>query len=76
MSKVRWRGKDRYIGSFDTPEQASAAFMSVKEDLDNARLSDHGADEANAMFDAAKKKALETVQLMKESEKYGDEYLV
>jgi hypothetical protein len=50
--------------------------MSVKEDLDNARLSDHGADEANAMFDAAKKKALETVQLMKESEKYGDEYLV
>ena len=70
-------GKMRYIGSsFDTPEQASAAYMSMKKDLDAAKLSAFGADKKEAIFDAAKKKALETADSMKESDKYGDEFLV
>lgn len=28
----------RYIGTFDTPEQTSAAYMSVKKDLEDAKL--------------------------------------
>ena len=54
-------GKKHYIGTFDTPEQASAAFKSVKKDVDRAKLSAVGADEVNAAFDAAKKKVSETV---------------
>ena len=76
LSTIKWRGKGRSIGTFDTPEQASAAFMSVKKDRDDANVSSFGADKIDAMFDAAKKKALEKVQAMKESAKYGDEYLV
>lgn len=78
-SMISWVGKQRYIGSFDTPEQASAAFMSAKKALDDAELSVFGADDKvdrDAVFDAAKKKALETVQAMKQSDKYGDEHLV
>ena len=56
---VGWDGKNRYIGLFDTPGQASAAYMSVKKDLADANLSAAGADEVNAAFDAAKRKALE-----------------
>ena len=51
------RGKDRYVGVFDTPEQAFAARMSVKKDLDNVNLSAVGADELDVMFGAAQKKA-------------------
>ena len=36
--------------------------MSVRKDLDDAKLSTVGADEAKATFDEAKKKALEMVQ--------------
>ena len=61
QSRIQWGSKSRYIGTFDTTEQASAAHMSVKKDLDNAELSTLGADEVNALFDAAKKKALEAV---------------
>ena len=58
-SKIYWNGKERYIGLFDTPEEASAAYLSVKTDLANTNLSAVGADEVDAAFDAAKKKALE-----------------
>ena len=54
---VYWGDKGRYIGTFDTPEQASAAFMSVRKDLDDANLSTFGADEGNVIFNAAKEKA-------------------
>jgi len=58
QARIKFCGKMRYIGaSFDTPEQASAAFMSVRKDLDDANLSAVGADEVNALFDAAKEKA-------------------
>ena len=60
-SKIRWGRKQHHIGTFDTPEQASAAYMSVKNDLDDVNLSAVGADEVNALFDAAKKKAVEAV---------------
>ena len=56
---IQWIGKKRYIGRFDTPEQASAAHVAVKKDLCGANLSKLGADETNALFDAAKKKAVE-----------------
>ena len=56
-----WGGKNRHIGTFDTPEQASAAYVSVKKDLDDAKRSAFGADEVDAAFDEAKKKALEAV---------------
>ena len=61
ISVVRWGGKLRDIGTFDTPEQASAAFMSVKKYLEDAKLSAFGADEVEAAFDAAKTRALKTL---------------
>jgi stage V sporulation protein SpoVS len=61
FSQIWWDGKTRQIGTFDTPEQASAAYVSVKKNLDNAELSALGADEVNALFDAAQKKAVEAV---------------
>ena len=62
QAKISCSGKYRCIGTFDTSEQASAAFLSVRKDLDNAKLSGSaaGADKADAIFDAAKKAALET----------------
>ena len=50
-----------YIGTFDSPEQASAAYMSVKKDLANTNPSALCADEVDAVFHAAKKKAQEEV---------------
>ena len=73
---ISWGGKNRSISSFDTAEQASVAYLSTKEDLDAAKLSAFGADKVDAIFDAAKKKALETAESMKETDKYGDEFLV
>ena len=58
---INWGGKTRSIGTFDTPEQASAAHVSVKTDLADAKLSAVGTDEVNATFDAAKKKAVDAV---------------
>ena len=57
---VRSKFKNRYIGSFDTPEQASAAYMYLflKKDLAGAKLSTLSADEVDAAFVAAKKIAL------------------
>ena len=60
-SEIWWRGKDHYIGAFDTPEQASGAYMSIKKKIGDANLSALGVDEVQAMFDAAKKKAAESV---------------
>ena len=61
-SRMHWRGKQRTIGTFATPEQASAAFMFVRRDLDDAKLRPCGSDNAkSAIFDAAKNKALEAV---------------
>ena len=60
-SMIWWDGKLRDIGTFDTPEQASAAYMSAKRDLEDAKLSALGADYINAIFDAAQKKAVEAV---------------
>ena len=57
QSEIRWGGKMRTIGTFDTPEQASAACLSVRKDRDDAKLS--GSEAKSAVFDAAKKKALE-----------------
>ena len=61
VSRIKWGGKDRHIDTFDTPEQASAAYLSVKKDRDDTNLVAIGADEVDALFDAAKTKALETV---------------
>ena len=60
-SNIRWGGKKRHIGSFDTPEQASAAYMSVKKDLDGANISTFSADEVDTAFGAAQQKAVEAV---------------
>ena len=76
QSRIQWGGKNRLIGKLDTPEQASAAYMSMKNDLDDAKLSGFGADEVDDILDAAKKKALETVQALMNSDEYGDEHLV
>jgi hypothetical protein len=56
-----YRGKSRLIGLFDTVEQASAAYMSVRKDLDDAKLSSYGEEEVDALFDAAQKNAVEAV---------------
>ena len=61
-SSIRCGGKARYIGTFGTPEQASVAYMPVRKDLDDAKVSPRGSDKDNkAVFEAAKKKALEAV---------------
>ena len=59
QSKIQWGGKQRYIGTFGTTEQASAAYVSVRDDLDDTELSALGIDEVNALFEAAKTKAVE-----------------
>ena len=64
ISVIWWYGKDRYIGTFDTPELASAAYVSVKKDMKNAKLSTLSANEVNALFDAAQKKAVEAVGVL------------
>ena len=61
QSRIYWDDKNRYIGTFDSPEQASAAYMSVRKDLDDANISTFSADEVEGIFDEAKKKALEAV---------------
>jgi hypothetical protein len=61
QSSTCWGGKTRQIGAFDTPKQASAAFFSVREEIDDAKLSALTVDEASALFDAAKKKALDLI---------------
>ena len=61
QSKIYWDGKLRHIGTFDTLEQASTAYSTVRKDIDNATLSSCGADEAVAIFDEAQKKAVEAV---------------
>ena len=58
QSEIRWRDKKRYIGSFYTLDQASAAYESVKKDLDEAKLSGFCAAEVDSVFNAAKNKAL------------------
>ena len=61
-SQIHWSGQQRHIGTFDTPEQASAVYMSVRKDLDDAKLRSFGSHEVKkATFDAAKKKALEAL---------------
>jgi hypothetical protein len=60
-SRIRWGEKQRHIGRFDTPKQASAAYMSVRKDLAGVNPSALSADEVDAVFDAAKKKALDSV---------------
>jgi len=61
VAQTSWRGKTRYIGTFGTPEHASAAYMSIKNGVAAAKVSLSGAHEEDAMFNAAKKKAVETV---------------
>lgn len=61
QSAIGWGGKRRYIGTFDNPEEASAAYISVKKDLNDAKVSALGADEVVAIFDSAKKTARESV---------------
>ena len=64
QSTIWWGNKQHHIGTFDTPEKASAAYMSARKDLDDAKLSACGASEAKATFDKTRKKALEMVQAM------------
>ena len=59
-AQANWGGKTRFIGTFATPEQASAAYMSVKEDLARVKVSASDAEEVDTAFDEAKTKALET----------------
>ena len=50
-----WGGKSRRIGTFESPEQASVAYVSVRKDIDDAKLSAVGADEVDAILQLRKK---------------------
>ena len=60
-SRIWWCGKTHYIGSFDTPEQASAAYVSVMRSIEGAQLSAFGADAVDVVFDAARRVAAQAV---------------
>ena len=75
QARIHFGSKYRHVGTFDTPEQASAAFMSVRKDRDDADLSSFGANELNAAFDAAKVKAVETVGRQHAFETAEDGYI-
>ena len=50
-TRIRWGEKQRHIGSFATPKQASAAHMSVRNDLADVNPSALSADEVDTLFD-------------------------
>jgi len=56
-ASTNWVGKCRHIGTFDTPEEAGAAYKEVRNDLE--QHSSVSRDETDVLFDAAKKKALD-----------------
>ena len=60
-ARLWFGGKSRGIGTFDTPEQASAAFISMKKDRDEAKASKLGVDEVEAAFAAARTRAVKAV---------------
>ena len=64
LAKLQWGGKKYYIGTFDTPEQASAAYVLVRKEIGDAKLSTRRDDEVNALFEAAKTKAVEAVGVL------------
>ena len=65
-SRIKWRGKHRHIGTFDTPEQASAAYVFVKRDLREAKKIRNDFV-VNATFNKAKKKAFATIEVPKKN---------
>ena len=64
LAKLQWGGKKYYIGTFDPPEQASAAYVLVRKEIGDAKLSTRRDDEVNALFEAAKTKAVEAVGVL------------
>ena len=48
QSRIHFGTKYRHVGTFDTPEQASAAFMSVRKDLWDAKLPPHKSKNARS----------------------------
>ena len=56
-AQMTWSGKQRNIGEFDTPEQASAAYVPAKKVVDDANLSAFSADEVDVAFVGDKKEA-------------------
>ena len=65
-SQVWFASKLRCIGTFDSPEKASAAYVAVKADLAGVKQSANSAGKMNAAFDKAKKKAVEAVEATSE----------
>ena len=61
VSRIKWGGTRRYIGTFDTTEQASAVYTTVRNVLNDVELSVLGGDEVVTLFNAAQTKAVEAV---------------
>ena len=59
-AQIKLKGKSKGIGSFATPEGASAAYQIVRDKLDDVNSSIND-DELEALFQASKKKAREEV---------------
>ena len=59
--RITWGGKCCYVGTFNTPSCAYGACVSVMEIRDATNLSGLSADEVDAAFDAARKRAIDSV---------------
>ena len=62
QAQFYYRGKSRYAGVFDTAKEASIAYEILRKELEATKQSRNDAQDHDALFNAARMKAIETVK--------------